>query len=133
MRAACEQIDESLGGTTSVELTIKARGEGLKDPKVLAKIDHLQQWFEVLPGVGRALSVVDYLKELNRVLHGGDQKYFRLPDTPASNARDHQTETSISRSRQARIEHSQNICDNTITNCLSCPKLMLQDKGRDSL
>ena len=81
VRAATEQIDEQLGGTTSIELTIRARGEGLKDPRVLRKLEKLQLWFEELPGVSRALSVVDYLKELNRVLHGGDRKYFKLPDS----------------------------------------------------
>ena len=81
IRVATELIDTRLGGSTSIELTLRAPGEGLKDPRILKKLEGFQQWIETQPGVSRALSVVDYLKELNRVLHGGDRKFFKLPNS----------------------------------------------------
>jgi len=79
VRSATEEVDARLGGSTSIELTIKAPNEGLKDPAVLRKLDSFQKWAEELPSVSRALSIVDYLKELNRVVHGGDRRFYTLP------------------------------------------------------
>ncbi len=79
VRTATELMDRRLGGSTSIELLVEAPGEGLKDPALLGRVDALQRYMESLPGVSRALSVVDYLKELNRVVHGGDKRHYALP------------------------------------------------------
>ena len=81
VRTATEFIDRRLGGSTSIELLVEAPGEGLKDPALLGRVDALQAYMESLPGVSRALSVVDYLKELNRVIHGGDRRHYALPQS----------------------------------------------------
>ena len=81
VRTATELVDRRLGGSTSIELLVEAPGEGLKDPALLGRVDALQRYMESLPGVSRALSVVDYLKELNRVVHGGDKRRYALPQS----------------------------------------------------
>ncbi len=53
--------------------------ERFKDPKVLAAIDHLTRVLQAIPGVRKVLSVTEYLKEVNRVMHGGGAEHYRLP------------------------------------------------------
>ncbi|MFH1131676.1 MAG: efflux RND transporter permease subunit, partial [Pseudomonadota bacterium] len=67
-------IDRAIGGSTSLEFAINAKDEGLKQPHLLHRIDKLQHWLEQQPGVVRALSIVDSLKELNRVLQHNNKK-----------------------------------------------------------
>ncbi len=84
VRSATELIDARLGGSTSIELLVNAPGGGLKDPEILRRMDRVQRYVETLPGVSRALSVVDYLKELNRVVHDGDKRHAVVPDSRAA-------------------------------------------------
>lgn len=79
VRSATELIDERLGGSTSIELLVNAPEGGLKDPEILRRMDRVQRYVETLPGVSRALSVVDYIKELNRVVHDGDKRHAVVP------------------------------------------------------
>lgn len=79
IRTATELVDRQLGGSTSIEATVQAPNGGLKDPEVLRKLDRLQGELGRLPGVSKVISIVDYLKELNRVIHGGSRSSFVLP------------------------------------------------------
>lgn len=84
VRLATELIDERLGGSTSIELLVSAPDGGLKDPEILRRMDRVQRYVETLPGVSRALSVVDYIKELNRVVHDGDKRHAVVPNSRAA-------------------------------------------------
>lgn len=75
-------IDKALGGSTSVEFLVRtAEKGGLKDPKLLKRIDEFSRWLESLRGVTRSLSIIESLKELNRVLNGGKKAEVKLPTT----------------------------------------------------
>lgn len=79
VRRDIEVIDARLGGANALEVIIKTAEGGLKAPDLLARIDHLERQIEKHPGVTSARSIVDSLKELNRVLHEGKKDQYRLP------------------------------------------------------
>lgn len=81
VRLDTEAMDEAFGGSTTVEFMLTAPDEGLLDPAVLHRIDELAQWTETLPGVSAGLSIVDAVKEFNRVLNGGDASHAVIPDS----------------------------------------------------
>jgi len=53
----------------------------LLNSEVLKEMDSLQRYLEKeVPGVGRSLSLVEYVKGMNMVMFAGDRKEFRIPD-----------------------------------------------------
>lgn len=68
-------IDEQFGGSASIELQVTTSEWGLTDTDKLRRIEALQEWVESLPGVTRTTSIVDVLKEYQRITTGKD----RLP------------------------------------------------------
>ena len=74
-------INERFNGTSNIDLVVETgEPEGLFDPEVLRKIEALQVYAETLPAVQGTVSVVDYLKQMNRSLNEGQKDYYRLPD-----------------------------------------------------
>jgi len=45
--------------------------DSMRDPAILARMDRLQQQILALPNVGKAVSLVDYVKRVNRELNDG--------------------------------------------------------------
>ena len=56
---------------------------GVADPEFLKKVSRFQQWFEQQPETIHVNSVVDIFKNLNRNMHGGDDAYYRIPESRA--------------------------------------------------
>jgi predicted RND superfamily exporter protein len=82
IRAADREMNTRLGGTSSGYLVVKGEGEeAIKNPAMLGAIEGLQREVEKDPRVGKTFSVVDYVKRINRVLHGDDPAFDRIPDT----------------------------------------------------
>lgn len=89
-KIAFETTDARLGGAASVQLLIRTKGDlGMKDLGLLRGLEALEarvrtyQDPHVPDLVGASISLLDVVKETNRALHGGDQAYYRLPDTQA--------------------------------------------------
>ena len=82
IRIADAVINRALGGT-SLGYVVAAAGEpdAIKRPETLRYIEGLQRHLEKLPVVGKTLSVSDYVKRINRVLHDDDPKFDAVPDT----------------------------------------------------
>ncbi|MBK7973098.1 MAG: RND family transporter [Deltaproteobacteria bacterium] len=82
VRVDDQRLDALFGGlnTFNVLVTAPAR-DGLYDPALLRSIDGLQQHMASLPGVGRTQSIVDYVKQMNVALNGGDESYRVIPDS----------------------------------------------------
>ena len=75
-------INERFDGAIFLNIVVEGKEAGaLKDPIILNKIDELQQFAEGLEYVGDSLSVVDYLKSLNKTLHAMDDAYYVIPKT----------------------------------------------------
>lgn len=85
LRVAMDTLDESLRGTASIELILDTgKPQGLKDPATLRKIESAMQFAEGLERgplfVGKAMSIVDVVKELNQALHENDPAHYVIPD-----------------------------------------------------
>jgi len=79
---ADQAINQHLNGTNNIDIVVETKNpEGLFDPDVLRRMDNLQRFAETLPHVNGATSIVDYLKQMNRSLNGGDIQHYRLPET----------------------------------------------------
>ncbi|MCA9551603.1 MAG: MMPL family transporter [Myxococcales bacterium] len=63
-------IDQTLGGSTSIELFVTAEDEALKDPARLARLEGLERWLEGLPSVTRVGSITNALAALNLAMTG---------------------------------------------------------------
>lgn len=77
-------VNQRFDGALFLNIVVEtAEKEGLKSPELLAKIGALQAYAETLEYVGDTVSVVDYLKSLNKTLHSMDQAYYTLPPSRA--------------------------------------------------
>ncbi len=73
-------LNAALGGTSVAYIEVSSREpEFFKTPEGLRTLEALQQRLERLPVVGKTFSMADYMKRINRVLHGDDPKWETLP------------------------------------------------------
>ncbi len=76
-------IERNFGGSQNISIIIETgRRDGLKDPEILAFVDALQRHLETSGIVGYTSSIVDLVKETNYTLHGDDEAYYAVPDSP---------------------------------------------------
>jgi predicted RND superfamily exporter protein len=67
------------------ELTVVVETEmegGIHRPEVMREIEAFQRYMEQDPKVGGTLSVVDYMKAINRTFHQADPRWATVPYTP---------------------------------------------------
>jgi predicted RND superfamily exporter protein len=82
IRIADTVINRAMGGTSlGYMIATTEQPEAIKQPKTLRYIENLQRHIETLPAVGKTVSVVDYVKRINRVLHDNDSTFDVVPDT----------------------------------------------------
>jgi predicted RND superfamily exporter protein len=75
-------INQQFSGTITLHAVVDAKKDGaLKSLAVLKGIEDLQKHAESLPYVGDSLSVVDYLRSMNKTLHASDAAFDVLPAT----------------------------------------------------
>ncbi len=78
---ADEAINARLNGTNHLDIVIETpEVEGLFDPDRLRRIEALQTYMESLPHVSDSVSIVDYLKQMNRALNEDRPEAYVLPD-----------------------------------------------------
>ncbi len=81
IRQADAILNERLGGTALAYIVASAKESGfLKHPEALKYLEGLQRELETLSVVGKTISVVDYVKWINRVMNQNDPSFYRLPD-----------------------------------------------------
>jgi predicted RND superfamily exporter protein len=89
IRIAAEVIDQGLRGSMSLEVIIDAGEEnGLHDPDLLRRIERAMQWAEGVSKaegheilfIGKAVSIVDVVKETHRALNENRPEMAVLPD-----------------------------------------------------
>ncbi len=80
LRQVLEYVNEHFAGVQTFQIIVEGDAPGaVKDPAVLAKMDSLAQYARTLPHVSSVQSLADFIKLLNRAMHGDDPAYERLP------------------------------------------------------
>jgi predicted RND superfamily exporter protein len=77
-RQAFEVVRSKFGGVDTIQIVLE--GDVL-EPRTLRAMDRAQQEFERTPGFGRAISVVDIVKQTSVAVNGNDPAFERIPDT----------------------------------------------------
>jgi predicted RND superfamily exporter protein len=72
-------IDQQLSGIYSFNILLEGEAESMKTPDALRRMDELRARLETLPFVRKVVSVADYVKRVNRELHGGDEAAAVVP------------------------------------------------------
>lgn len=74
-------LNEKFAGTSTFYILLEAKKESaLKNPIVAGAVDRLQRRLESVPEVGKTESYVDYVKQMNQTLNGGDPAFNKVPD-----------------------------------------------------
>jgi predicted RND superfamily exporter protein len=82
IRVADRIMNERLGGTSLAYIVgLTKEPDFWKRPEALRYLEGLQRDLEEMALVGKTFSVTDYVKRINRVLHGDDPAYDRIPDS----------------------------------------------------
>lgn len=84
VRTANRVLNKNLGGTATLYLVgSAAHSGGIADPDVLQSLWRFQTHLARNPLVGKTLSISDYLRRVNLVLHGGAPRYNSIPESKA--------------------------------------------------
>jgi uncharacterized protein len=79
------QINQRLSGAVSFEIIVEGQRAGaMEDPKLLGRIAELQSFAESQrgidgQGIDRTISIVDFVKHLNRAFHDNDPQHYSIP------------------------------------------------------
>jgi predicted RND superfamily exporter protein len=79
VRRDAEAIDAALGGASSLEFIVHAPNGGLKDLRVLRRLDDFEVWLAKQPSVTGVMSFGALLKEADRVQRRGAPGEGQLP------------------------------------------------------
>lgn len=75
-------LNDKLAGTNTLYVVFQGdRADHMKDPVVLAAIESAQRFIETLPDVGKTVSIVDLLKQMNRAMNAGAPSAYAIPAT----------------------------------------------------
>ena len=82
-RQDLEYVDSHMGGSVYLSAIIDTgKPDGMKDPELLRALEKMQKEFtSAYPFVKSAFSVVDVIKEVNRVMHDNRKEYDAIPDS----------------------------------------------------
>jgi predicted RND superfamily exporter protein len=79
---ADQVLNNTFDGTRYLDIMVETpNDEDLFKPENLQEIEALQNYVKTLPHVEGSTSIVDYLKQMNRSLDGGEQSAYVLPET----------------------------------------------------
>ena len=80
IRRLSRKIHDLLCGVQSFLIVFDSGREGgIKDPELMTAIARLQN--QINPKFDKTISVADYIKVMNREMHGGREEYFAVPDS----------------------------------------------------
>ena len=73
-------LNEKLAGTNTLYIVFQGnRPDHMKDPAVLKAIEDAQLFIATLPDVGKTISIVDFVKQMNRSMNGGKDQFYTIP------------------------------------------------------
>jgi predicted RND superfamily exporter protein/outer membrane lipoprotein-sorting protein len=75
-------LNERMAGTNPIYFLLDGPGEdSIKRPEVLRAMESIQRFIEKEPTVGKTISIVDFLKQMNRSMNADAPQFFKLPDS----------------------------------------------------
>jgi uncharacterized protein len=81
IRKVTEQIEENLGGISTLYLVLESEEEGrFKDPELLYAIEDVLQRVDNMDNVGYTMAFTDYIKMSYYTMKGNDPEYYVLPE-----------------------------------------------------
>lgn len=82
LRVAFEYVDDSMGGSMSIELVVDSGApDGIKRIDLLRKVEALQAFLEDHPLITQTSSVIDQLKQMHRAVYENRPDAYRLPES----------------------------------------------------
>lgn len=74
--------ERDMGGLSFFSISIKGDKEDyFKDPDVVKRMARLQDFVNGITNISKALSIVDFIKDMNKSFHNEDQKFYEIPPT----------------------------------------------------
>lgn len=75
-------LNDKLAGTNTLYVVFQGdRVDRVKDPAVLRIIEEAQRYIETLPEVGKTVSIVDLVKQMNRSMNAGAAQFNVIPNS----------------------------------------------------
>jgi uncharacterized protein len=73
-------LNHKMAGTNTLYVVFQGdRPDRMKEPAVLKGIEETQRYIETLPDVGKTVSIVDMIKQMNRSMNAGAAQFNVLP------------------------------------------------------
>ena len=73
-------LNQKLAGTNTLYVVFQGNhADHMKDPAVLRVIEDTQAYIATLPDVGKTISIVDLLKQMNKSMHAGKDGFYAVP------------------------------------------------------
>ncbi|WP_444996519.1 efflux RND transporter permease subunit [Aliikangiella sp. IMCC44359] len=77
-----KRIDGYLSGINALEYSLEStQPGGIYSPQYLEQMDQFEQWFLKQPKVVTVRSFSLLMKDLNQVMHGDDESWYRIPES----------------------------------------------------
>ncbi len=82
LREASDFVNKNLSGINAIEYSLES-GEpnGINDPEYLRVVDKFAKWYRSQPDVAHVLTITDIIKRLNKNMHGGDEAFYKIPES----------------------------------------------------
>ena len=81
IRVTQKFVREKFGSDSGPEIVIRSgREDGVKNLAFLKKVEQFKNWLHQQPYVFKTIDVIDIIKDMNQNFHGGEKKFFRLPE-----------------------------------------------------
>ena len=75
-------LNARLGGTNTLYLLVEGdEDDAIKAPGVLRAMAATQRFLEQDPAIGKTVSLADFVRRMNRAMHGDDPAYDDIPET----------------------------------------------------
>ncbi len=81
LRLATQEVNQHFAGSNYIDVVVEGKTPGyIKEPRVLKHMAMLEDSIKTLPQVGGTISLVDFIRRINQVLHNDDPAYYRIPN-----------------------------------------------------
>jgi predicted RND superfamily exporter protein len=82
VRMADVQMNAKMNGTNLIDIMIETPAkEGLYNPEVLKEIEKFQVFVKTLPNVRGSVSIIDFMKQMNKSLNENKKEAYSLPQS----------------------------------------------------